>query len=77
MADVEALLRDLVGDAPIAADTPLLTGGLLDSYAVLELVERLEARFGFVAERGDVTPANLDTPAKIVAWVRRKQAERA
>ena len=31
--------------APILETTPLISSGLLDSYAVVELIEQVEARF--------------------------------
>lgn len=69
------LLRGLVSDgaASLGPETRLITSGLLDSYAVLDLVERLEAEFGIVVQRTDVTPENLDTPARVVAWLQRKR----
>lgn len=68
------LLRGLLNDtsAPIRSETRLISTGLLDSYGVLELVERLEARFGFTALRTDLVPENLETPAQILAWIQRK-----
>lgn len=68
------LVRGLLNDtsAPIRAETRLLSTGLLDSYGVLELVERIEARFGFTALKTDVTPENLETPERILAWIQRK-----
>jgi acyl carrier protein len=69
------LIRGLLNDtsAPIRAETRLISTGLLDSYGVLELVERLETRFHFTALRADLTPENLETPAQILAWIQRKQ----
>lgn len=57
---------------PIQDDTPLLSGGLIDSISALELVEFLETAFGFEFEAHEVDQDNLDSLAKILAFVEGK-----
>jgi acyl carrier protein len=55
----------------IAAETPLFQGGLdLDSFAIVELISLVEARFGFEFSPDDLRPEHfesLDTLARLVA----------
>jgi acyl carrier protein len=55
----------------IAAQTPLFQGGLdLDSFAIVELISLVEARFGFEFSPDDLRPEHfesLDTLARLVA----------
>lgn len=57
---------------PIVGDTPLMSGGLIDSISALELVDFLEKSFGFEFESHEVDQDNLDTIDKIVAFIERK-----
>jgi len=50
----------------------LLDAGLIDSTGVLELVAFLETEFGIEMEDEEIVPNNLDSIAKIVAFVARK-----
>jgi acyl carrier protein len=68
-------LRELLGDSlTLTPDTALVSSGVLDSFHLLEVVEWLEERYEIVALASDVNTETLDTPAKIVAYVRSKQA---
>ncbi|HEX9730004.1 MAG TPA: acyl carrier protein [Gemmatimonadales bacterium] len=59
--------------AGLAADTPLVTGGILDSLASLNLVGFLENEYGIEIPAHEVTIDNLDTLATIVALVESKR----
>ena len=74
-ADVSALIQGLLPATPLQAETPLLSSGLLDSFQLLDLVETLEETYGFAALASEVRPEVLDTPAQVLAYVLRKQAE--
>ncbi len=63
-----------VASGDIAADASLLGSGIIDSIGVLTLVTWLEQEFGIVVADEDVVPENLDTLARIVAFVERKSA---
>lgn len=67
------LLRPLAGSEPLAAETPLLSSGRLDSFQLLDLVESLEDTYGFAAQASEVTPEHLDTPARILSYVQAKR----
>lgn len=66
----------LQGENPSALrdDTPLITGGVLDSLATLELVSFLEQRFGIQLEAHEVDAERLDTLTAIAALVQGKSA---
>jgi acyl carrier protein len=66
---VLATLADLPPDdtAPLA----------LDSLTTVQLVEALEAHFGFTAQAREMNEANLGTLAGLVAWVERRAEGRA
>ena len=54
-------------------DTPLITGGVLDSIATLKLVLFLEERYGVTLEAHEVDAEHLDTTADIVKLVSSKK----
>lgn len=69
------LLEFLPGEDPgeLTDDTPLITGGILDSIATMKLVLFLEERYGVSLEAHEVDPEHLDTVTAIVGLVRLKQ----
>ncbi len=74
---VEQFIRDnffYEGDA-IDPDASFIETGIIDSTGVLELVAFLEETWGIRVANEDLTPENLDSLAKIEAFVRRKMAE--
>lgn len=80
--DTKAILRAFIvenflfGDEsqPLEADTSLIDNDYVDSTGILELVSYLEERFGIKVADTDIIPANLDSLARITAFVERKQA---
>jgi acyl carrier protein len=64
----------LPGENPSAltASTPLLTSGILDSLATVELVSFLERRYAIELEAHDVDPGNLGTLSDIARLVQSK-----
>jgi acyl carrier protein len=66
----------LPGENPdeLTDDTPLITGGVLDSIATLKLVLFLEERFAVTFEPHELDPEHLDTTAYIDRLVRSKMA---
>lgn len=58
----------------ISDETPLVTGGIVDSTGMLEVIAFLEEQFGIQIADTDTTPANLDTIGRMVAFVERKRA---
>lgn len=56
----------------ITDSTPLLSSGLVDSVAALDLVDALEQMFGFEFEPHEVEEKNLDSAERIAAFVQVK-----
>jgi acyl carrier protein len=70
-------LEDHYGHPSVGAiqgDTPLLSGGLIDSISALELVDFLEKNFGFEFEPHEVDKDNLDSLDRIIAFVTAKSS---
>lgn len=65
----------LFGDhaTPLADDQSLIESDVMDSTGVLELVSFIEERFGIAMADAEIVPANLDSVARIVAFVDRKR----
>lgn len=61
----------LFGDesTPLTDDMSLIENDLIDSTGILELVAFLEQRFAVTVADADIVPANLDSIAKISAFV--------
>jgi acyl carrier protein len=66
----------LPGESPneLKDDTPLITGGILDSIGTLKLVVFLESHFGVTIEAHEAGVENLDSVAQISSLIREKQA---
>lgn len=79
--DIKQAVKDFIleeflpGENPeeLTDDTPLITGGVLDSIATLKLVLFLEERFGVILEPHEVDPEHLDTTVYIEKLVLSKQ----
>jgi len=58
---IEVLTRDLKVDASeVGPETPLFEGGLdLDSFAVVEMVTKIETHFGIQVSDADFMPENF------------------
>ena len=80
MEDVVRTVKEYVmttflpGEDPsqLTESTPLITGGILDSLATLELVSFLEQRFGIELEAHEVDAERLDTLTAIANLVKSK-----
>jgi acyl carrier protein len=53
-------------------ETPLLSGGILDSIATVKLVVFLEREFGVDVQPHEAVTDNLETIARIASFVRSK-----
>ena len=69
----------LPGEDPseLTNDTPLITGGVLDSISTLKLVVYLEERFGISLEAHEAGVDHLDTVDRIAALVEKKRKSAA
>ena len=78
MRDVKQYILDtyLPGENPSALtpSTALITSGILDSLATLDLVSFLEKRFGVELEAHDVDHSKLGTLADIARMVQSKRS---
>jgi acyl carrier protein len=80
MTDVDATVRTFIADnylyregiGSIADTDSFLTRGIIDSMGILELVTFLESTFGISVTDDEVVPENLDSVARVAAYVRRK-----
>jgi acyl carrier protein len=59
--------------AALADDASLLDQGIIDSTGVLEVIGFVESTFGITVEDAEMLPENLDSVARISAFVARKQ----
>lgn len=65
----------LPGEDPseLTDQTPLITGGILDSIGTLKLVTFLEERFGVLVEAHEAGIDHLDSIGKIVELIESKK----
>ena len=61
--------REFAVTAPLRADTPLLSSGLVDSLGLAQLLDALEERFGASVDVSDVGTDNFDTAEQIAAFL--------
>ncbi|AWI60249.1 acyl carrier protein [Sinorhizobium fredii] len=64
----------LFGDSSydLADTASLIENDIIDSTGVLELVAFIEDQFGIVMADADIVPANLDSLARIAAFIEAK-----
>jgi acyl carrier protein len=58
-------------DYSLADDEPLITGGLIDSFALAQVGVFVENTFGAYLPDTDLTVANMDTIERMVACILR------
>ena len=65
----------LPGEDPEALeyDTPLISGGIIDSISTLKLVTFLEEEFDINVQANEMNADNLDTLSEITSFVLAKQ----
>jgi acyl carrier protein len=62
-------------DREINENTPLISGGIVDSFSMVSLKRFLEKKYSIQIPDGDASPEAFDTVAKIAALVQRFQAK--
>ena len=68
--EVIALLNEtFLLSAPVDAETPLLTSGLVDSLNLAALLDAIEARFGVTVPAESAAESELDTPRQIAEFL--------
>jgi len=82
-ADVRERLRrfillDLMRDPqyPLADDEPLVTGGVLDSFAIAQIAVFAEHEFQVYIPDSDMTPDSMDTLEQMVRRIMRDEGAR-
>jgi acyl carrier protein len=61
-----------LGSTALTPDTPLFSGGIVDSFGVLELLAFIERTFGIDIDPGRHELSDFDTISKIVALLQRR-----
>ena len=59
--------------AALKDDQSLLETGVVDSTGVLEIVQFLESEFGVKVEDTEILPENVDSIARLAAFIARKK----
>ena len=60
--------------AALSDDDSLLDAGIIDSTGVLDLIGFIEQQFGVSVSDEELVPENLDSIARLSAFVERKRA---
>ncbi len=58
-------------DREVGMDTPLISGGIVDSFSMVSLKRFIENRFGIQIPDADATPEAFDSIEKIAVLVER------
>ncbi|MBI2424432.1 MAG: acyl carrier protein [Candidatus Hydrogenedentes bacterium] len=80
--DIQATVKEylleafLPGEDPdsLAEDTPLISGGILDSISTVKLVTFLEEKYGVEFQAHEISSDNLETLADIANTIQTKRA---
>lgn len=67
----EYIDADETDEVALGPDTPLITGGIVDSFSMVSLKRFLEKTYAVRIPDADATPEAFDTVSGIVALVRR------
>ncbi len=81
MHEIETVVRDYIlreflpGEDPdeLTGETPLITGGILDSISTLKLVVFLEDHFGVSVEAFEAGVEHLDSVGQIARLIEEKK----
>ena len=81
MDDVKQAVRDYVireyleegDDRQVGFDTPLISGGIVDSFSMVSLKRFLEKKYAIQIPDADASPEAFDTVTSIAALVARFQ----
>lgn len=80
MNTIESTLRGFLQETfyvreaeSLRSDASLVDEGIVDSTGFLELTAFLESEFGITVQDDEIVPENLDTLARMVAFVERKR----
>ena len=60
-------------ERPIAPDEPLISGGLIDSFSLVDLALFVEEEFGVRIEDFELNADTFDTLTQLVALIQKRQ----
>lgn len=72
----EYLDEDEIDDVDLDEHTPLISGGIVDSFSLVSLKRFLEKKFDITISDADASPEAFDTVARIAALVSAHQAKK-
>lgn len=75
MEQLLEILRELHPDVDFEKETSLVTGGILDSFSIVNLVAELNDAYDIEITASDLMVENFDSAAAILALVERLQDE--
>ena len=64
-------------DLELDVNTPLISGGIVDSFSMVSLLRFLERKYGVAIPDDEATPEAFDSVTSIVALVKRFQKARS
>ncbi len=68
--DVRSIVASLAqAPVPEDLDASLFDAGVIDSFGIMDLVARLEERYGFQVADAEMLPRRFETLGKIAAFV--------
>jgi acyl carrier protein len=73
MEQLMKILEDINPDNDYATETALIDGGLLDSFAILELVSALEDAYGVEITATELVPKNFNSAQAMWDMIQRLQ----
>jgi len=79
MDDMKKIILDYIvreyieegDDREIKEDTPLITGGIVDSFSLVSLKRFLEKKYQIVLPDAEATPEAFDSVSSIIALVQK------
>jgi acyl carrier protein len=72
----EYLDEDEADDVDLNENTPLISGGIVDSFSMVSLKRFLEKKFVISIPDAEASPEAFDTVTSIIALVNRHQAKK-
>jgi len=72
----EYLDEDEADDIDLNEHTPLISGGIVDSFSMVSLKRFLEKKFAISIPDAEASPEAFDTVTSIIALVTRHQAKK-
>ncbi len=70
-----AILEDLRPDVDAEEETALVSGGILESFDIVSLVNELQDEFGVEIRPKDLVPENFDSVDAMAAMIERLEEE--